>query len=144
MSIPVKYLPVYLGLFAVEMLALTCNIFLDIKYGNFTTEIVLWFFAVVFSITIGWRQAGTTTQYGNTMKNRMLILGMLITVFIFIPTWGLARAGIYFLAVLQLAYNCTTTTLEQTTDRRSKLCYCSSMSGHFGSRYVFIFNHTTN
>ncbi|WP_435627616.1 DUF4129 domain-containing protein [Candidatus Ferrigenium straubiae] len=110
MSPPLNYLPAYLGLFAAQVLALTCNAFLDIQYGGFATEVMLW--SVVFALTLhtGWRQHGEATEAGRRRMRNWLIFGALISVVIFIPMWGFPRAGLYMLAMLQVAYNCVTTT----------------------------------
>lgn len=110
MSPPLNYLPAYLGLFAAQTLALACNAFLDIRYGGFATEVMLW--SAVFAITLrtGWRQHGEATETGQRRMRNWLIFGTLISVIIFIPMWGFPRAGLYMLAMLQVAYNCVTTT----------------------------------
>jgi len=110
MSPPLNYLPAYLGLFAAQTLALACNAFLDIQYGGFTTEVMLW--AVVFALTLhtGWRQHGEATEKGRRRMRNWLLFGALISVIVFIPMWGFPRAGLYMLAMLQVAYNCVTTT----------------------------------
>lgn len=110
MNATLKYYPIYLGLFAVEILALTCNIFLDIKYGRFTAEVIFWSLGIAYSLRVGWRQSKKTSSYGNKRKNRLLIFSLFLLVFIFVPMWGFPRAGIYFIGMLQIAYNCTTTT----------------------------------
>jgi hypothetical protein len=109
MSPPLKYFPAYLGLFTAQTLALVCNAFLDIQYGNFATEVLLW--AVAFSITlwVGWRQSGEITERGKKWMQRWLIFGAIISILLFIPTWGFPRAGLYMLAMLQVSYNCVTT-----------------------------------
>ena len=104
------YLPAYLGLFAAEVLAITCNAFLDIQYGGFTVEVMIWASVMAYSLRVGWRQQGVISEDGTKTMHRFLIFGGLLSVLIFIPVWGFPRAGLYILAVLLVAYNCTTTT----------------------------------
>jgi hypothetical protein len=110
MSPPLNYLPVYIGLFAIEMLALICNCFLDIRYGSFPKEVVFWFLGIAYSLRVGQRQADVAKGYGNKIKNRFLILSLFLFLFLFLPMWGLSRAGVYFSGLLLIAYNCTMTT----------------------------------
>lgn len=110
MSPPLGYFPAYLGLFAAQILALACNAFLDIQYGIFTTEVLLWSFAFAITLRTGWRQNGEIGESGKRWMRNTLILGALISVLIFIPMWGFPRAGLYMLAMLQVSYNCVTTT----------------------------------
>lgn len=110
MSASLRYLPVYLGLFAAQALALICNAFLDIQYGGFALEVLLWTVAIALTLRVGWRQSGEVTELGKLWMRRMLFLGALLTVLIFIPMWGFPRAGLYMLAMLMVSYNCITTT----------------------------------
>lgn len=110
MSPPLNYFPAYLGLFAAQTLALACNAFLDIQYGGFETEVLLWAAAFAITLRAGWRQGGEITDNGKRWMRGSLIFGALISVLIFIPMWGFPRAGLYMLAVLQVSYNCITTT----------------------------------
>ncbi|OGS90904.1 MAG: hypothetical protein A2Z95_06490 [Gallionellales bacterium GWA2_60_18] len=110
MSPPLRYLPAYLGLFAAQVLAVACNAFLDIQYGGFSTEVLLWACAFAITLRAGWRQNGEADEKGRRWMRNSLIFGALISVVIFIPMWGFPRAGLYMLAMLQVAYNCVTTT----------------------------------
>ncbi|HCI14790.1 MAG TPA: hypothetical protein DFK12_12855 [Gallionellaceae bacterium] len=110
MSPPLRYFPAYLGLFAAQVLALVCNAFLDIQYGIFTTEVALWSFAFVITLRVGWRQNGEADEAGKRWMRNSLIFGALVSVLLFIPMWGFPRAGLYMLAMLQVSYNCVTTT----------------------------------
>lgn len=110
MNMPLRYLPAYLGLFAAQALALVCNAFLDIQYGGFAVEALLWTVAIALTLRVGWRQGGESTEVGKRWMRRMLFLGALLTVLIFIPMWGFPRAGLYLLAMLMVSYNCVTTT----------------------------------
>lgn len=110
MSPALLYLPAYLGLFAAEVLAITCNAFLDIQYGGFTVEVMIWASAMAYTLRVGWRQQGVISEDGNKTMRRFLMFGGLLSVLVFIPVWGFPRAGLYILAVLMVAYNCTTTT----------------------------------
>ncbi len=110
MNPPLNYLPAYLGLFAAQTLALACNAFLDIQYGGFATEVMLWSVVFALNLRTGWQQHGEATETGQRRMRNWLIFGTLISVIIFIPMWGFPRAGLYMLAMLQVAYNCVTTT----------------------------------
>jgi Ca2+/Na+ antiporter len=110
MSPPLNYFPAYLGLFAAQTMALTCNAFLDIQYGGFATEVMLWSVVFALSLRTGWRQHGQATEDGQRRMRNWLIFGALLSVVVFIPMWGFPRAALYVLAMLQVAYNCITTT----------------------------------
>ena len=110
MNTSLRYLPAYLGLFAAQTLALVCNAFLDIQYGGFAVEVLLWTLAFALTLRVGWRQGGEVTELGKRWMRRMLFLGALLTALIFIPMWGFPRAGLYLLAMLMVSYNCVTTT----------------------------------
>lgn len=109
MNPPLRYLPAYLGLFFAQVLALACNAFLDIRYGAFAIEVLLWAAAFAFTLRVGWRQRGEITEFGTRWMRRTAMFGMLLAVVVFLPMWGLPRAGIYFLAMLMASYNCVTT-----------------------------------
>ncbi len=110
MSQPLRYLPAYLGLFAAQVLALACNAFLDIQYGAFAVEVPLWAIAFALTLRVGWRQGGTISAIGRRWMRGTLLLGVLLTLVIFLPMWGLPRAGVYVLAMLMASYNCITVT----------------------------------
>lgn len=113
MSPALHHLPAYLGLLAAQVLAIACNVFLDIQYGGFTAEVVIWSLVFGWSLKTGWRQHGVSNEHGNKMMRRYLIIGGIISVLLFIPMWGFPRAGIYIMAVLLAAHNCITTTRRQ-------------------------------
>jgi len=113
MTQPLTYFPAYLGLFAAQLLAVACNAFLDIQYGGFGTEVLLWALAFGFTLRTGWRQKGEVNEAGRKAQKTTLIIGLLLSLFLFIPMWGFPRAGIYMLAGLQAAYNCVTVTRRQ-------------------------------
>lgn len=110
MSPSLQYSPAYLGLLAAQILAVTCNSFLDIQYGVFAIEVLLWSIAFALTLWIGWLQKGEASEGGTLWMKRTLIFGALVSVVIFIPMWGFPRAGLYMLAMLQVSYNCVTTT----------------------------------
>lgn len=113
MSPPLTYLPAYLGLFAALLLAVACNAFLDIQYGSFGTEVVLWAAALAWTVSVGWKQQGVASEGGKQQQKIVLILGFVATLLVFIPTWGFPRAGLYLLLVLQASQNCVTTSRRQ-------------------------------
>lgn len=107
------YFPAYVGLFVSLLLAATCNAFLDIRYGSFGFEVLLW--ALVFGLTlrVGWRQQGRLGDGGRQGQKMVLILTLILTLVLFLPLWGLPRAGIAMLGMLQAAQNCVTVTRRQ-------------------------------
>lgn len=113
MSPQLTYAPAYLGLFAALVLGIACNAFLDIQYGSFTTEVVLWAIVLAWTLRIGWRQHGSSEEDGKQKQLIVLILGFAASILIFIPLWGFPRAGLYMLVVLQASQNCVTTTRRQ-------------------------------
>lgn len=110
MSPALNYRPAYFGLFAAQVLAIACNAFLDIQYGGFTAEVLIWSVAFGLSLRTGWMQHGVISEDGNKIMRRYMIFGAIISVVLFIPMWGFPRAAIYMLAALQVSYNCVTTT----------------------------------
>lgn len=113
MSPPLTYLPAYLGLFLALVLAIACNAFLDIEYGGFGVEVMLWSLAFAWTLRTAWRQRGEVSEEGQQRQKMVLLFGGFLTVVLFFPMWGLPRAGVYLLAVLQTANNCVTTTRRQ-------------------------------
>ncbi|WP_445369289.1 DUF4129 domain-containing protein [Methylomonas sp. BW4-1] len=101
--------PVYVGLFLAQWLAVACNAFLDIEYGSFAREMLFW--AIVFGGTsiVGWRQIHWLSGAGKVWQKAVLFIGFLLFVLVFMPIWGMPRAGLYLLAMLQASYNCVTT-----------------------------------
>ncbi len=110
MSLPLTYLPAYLGLFAAQVLAMTSNAFLDIQYGSFPLEVTLWACAFGLTLALGWSQHGRTSQAGKNGQIIVLVLGVLLTFALFIPLWRFPRAGLAMLATMMAAYNCVTVT----------------------------------
>lgn len=107
-SPPLTYFPAYLGLFAALVLAATSNAFLDIQYGSFGMEVLLWSGLFGTTLFIGWRQQGQPGNTGKRAQRWTLILGLFLSLVIFIPMWGFPRAGLAILAMLQAAQNCVT------------------------------------
>lgn len=113
MNAPLTYTPAYLGLFAALLLGLVCNLFLDIQYGGFAFEVACWAALQAWTLYTGWRQRGAADEHGRQRQKIVLLLGLVLTVLVFLPVWGLPRAGLYLLAVLQAAQNCVTTSRRQ-------------------------------
>lgn len=107
------YFPVYVGLFAALTLAAICNSFLDIQYGAFRFEALLWSLLFAFTLWIGWRQQGEVSSGGKKAQKVVLVVGLLLTVVLFIPMWRFPRAGLAMLLMLQAAQNCVTVTRRQ-------------------------------
>lgn len=102
------HFPIYLGLLAAQWLALACNAFLDIEYGSFAREMLFWAVAFGGTLLVGWRQSRRATAAGKAWQKGVLFFGLLLFVFVFMPMWGMPRAGLYMLAMLQASYNCVT------------------------------------
>ncbi|HWT54045.1 MAG TPA: DUF4129 domain-containing protein [Rhodocyclaceae bacterium] len=108
MSPPITYFPAYVGLFASLLLGVTCNAYLDIEYGSFGAEVLLWAIAFGLSLGIAWRQRGEVGENGEFAQKVGVVIAVLATFVIFMPMWGMPRAGLYLLAGLQAATNCVT------------------------------------
>jgi Ca2+/Na+ antiporter len=113
MSPSLTYTPAYLGLFASLLLAACCNAYLDIGYGDFAIETLLW--GLLFGLTLwcGWSQHGEASEQSRNWQKGIVCLGLFLFVFLFLHIWGLPRAGIYLLAFLLASNNCVTTTRRQ-------------------------------
>lgn len=105
--------PAYLGLYASLVLALTCNTYLDIQYGSFGFETIFWAVVQGWTLLIGWKQATRPGASGLAQQRVVLVLGLALTLLVFMPKWGFPRAGLYLLGFLQAAMNCVLTTRRQ-------------------------------
>ncbi|TPQ26081.1 DUF4129 domain-containing protein [Methylomonas koyamae] len=103
----------YAGLFAAQLLALACNAYLDIGYGSFGREMLFWTVVCGGTLAVGWRQARKAGGWGGIAQKFVLFFGLVLFVFAFLPLWGMPRAGLYLLAMLQAAYNCATASRRQ-------------------------------
>lgn len=110
MSPQLAYLPAYLGLFAALVFGVACNAFLDIRYGSFGIEVFLWAALFAWTLRVGWRQHGTDGTSGKQRQVLVLGVGIVLSVAFFMPVWGMPRAALYMLGLLQAAQNCVTTT----------------------------------
>lgn len=110
MSPSLTYFPAYLGLLAAQVLAVACNAFLDIQYGSFGAEVLLWTIVFFATLRAGWRQQGQINDSGRRWQKVTFAAGGVLFIFLFVPMWGFPRAGLYLLAVLQASYNCITVT----------------------------------
>lgn len=113
MNPPLTYLPAYLGLFAALLLALACNTFLDIEYGSFGFEVIFWAMVFGWTLLVGWRQKGERQESGTQKQKVVLLIGIVLSLLVFMPRWGFPRSGLYMLAALQASHNCVTTTRRQ-------------------------------
>lgn len=104
------FAPLYLGLFAAQLSAIACNAFLDIGYGSFEREMLFWSFIFAVTLYVGWGQSRKPTALGSVWQKGVLFFGLALFVLVFLPLWGLPRAGLYLLAMLQASYNCITST----------------------------------
>ena len=62
MSPPVTYRPAYIGLFASLVLAVACNAYLDIQYGAFGIEVMVWSAIYFFTLRVAWKQGGQVNR----------------------------------------------------------------------------------
>lgn len=106
---PLTYGPAYLGLYACLTLGVACNCFLDIRYGHFALEVLLWALAFALTLFLGWRQQGQAGDAARGWQKGVLAIAGVLFLLIFLPIWGLPRAGLYLLCGLQAAQNCITT-----------------------------------
>lgn len=98
---------VYVGLWLSLVLALACNAFLDIRYGSFAFETGVWAVLMGGSLWLAWRQQGVVSDGGRQAQTILLWVAGGAFLLIFMPVWGLPQAGVYLLAALQAASNCT-------------------------------------
>jgi len=110
MSPPLLYIPAYLGLFIAQFLAMTCNAFLDIQFGTFGTEVLIWAIGFGVSLGVGCIQRGRITGIGKMLQTVVAFLGVLLFLVVLLRFWNFARAAVAFLAILQIAYNCVSVT----------------------------------
>lgn len=109
MSPPLTYLPAYLGLYATLVLAVACNAFLDIQYGIFGTEMLIWAGVYGYTLQVAWRQRGEVSDTGLQRQKVLAVVAAVASLLVFLPLWGLPRGAVYGLAALQAAMNCVTT-----------------------------------
>lgn len=102
------YFSAYLGLFAALLLSVACNAFLDIQYGSFPREMMFWTLVLGWTLWIGWRQRGNVKATAKAWQKGVLFFGLLLFFFVFMRMWGMPRAGLYLLVMLQASYNCVT------------------------------------
>ena len=108
MSPPVTYRPAYIGLFASLVLAVVCNAYLDIQYGTFGIEVMVWATIYFFTLRVAWKQAGQVNEVGRIWQKGWIAGALFFTLVVFIPWWGLPRGGLYALAAMQASMNCVT------------------------------------
>jgi hypothetical protein len=107
---PLTAAPVYVGLWLSLVLALACNAFLDIRYGSFAFETGVWAVLMGGSLWLAWRQQGVVSDAGQRAQTILLWAAGGVFLLLFMPIWGLPQAGVYLLAALQAASNCTAVT----------------------------------
>lgn len=98
------YPPVYIGLGLSLVLAITCNSFLDIRYRSLGIEVIIWSFLVCWALIKSWRcRFDTPDGRSNRFQRGMAITSLVLFLIIFLPIWGMPRAGAYLLAMLTIA-----------------------------------------
>jgi hypothetical protein len=107
---PLTAAPVYFGLWLSLVLALVCNAFLDIRYGSFAFETGVWAVLMGGSLWLAWRQQGVVSDAGRRAQTILLWAAGGAFLLLFLPIWRLPQAGVYLLAALQAASNCTAVT----------------------------------
>jgi len=108
MSPSVTYRPAYVGLFASLALAVACNAYLDIQYGGFGIEVMVWSTIYFFTLRTAWKQGGQVDERGLRRQKIWIVVAALATFLLFIPMWGFPRAGLYAVAAMQASMNCVT------------------------------------
>jgi len=108
MNAALTYLPVYLGLFAAESLAMACNAYIDVSYGSFGSETFVWASVFACGLLVGWRQKGEESPLGKRLTMMALILGAVVCLIYFVPRYVFPRSVVYMLAALQSALNFST------------------------------------
>jgi Ca2+/Na+ antiporter len=106
---PIAYLPAYAGLGLSMLLALACNAFLDIRYGAFATEMFAWSAVAAVPLVMGWRHRDRPEADSRSWQTAIAGLGVFLFFVVFMPIWGLPRAGVYLLAFLQAAVHVSLT-----------------------------------
>ena len=98
------YPPVYIGLGLSLVLAIACNSYLDIAHGSFGFEMSLWTGLVTWSLLKSWKcRFDTPDGRSNRFQRGMSITSLVLFLIVFLPIWGLPRAGAYLLAMLIVA-----------------------------------------
>ena len=109
MSPPLTYTPAYLGLFASLLLAVCCNAYLDIGYGGFAIETLLW--GLLFGLTLwcGWSQHGEASEQSRNWQKVGDVAGSFsIRVFIFVYVGAAASRHLFaglFASLQQLRHH---------------------------------------
>jgi len=88
-SAALTYLPAYIGLYLALLLGIACNAFLDIWYGSFGVEVVIWAVIFAYTLSVGWRQEGQVSDFGRDRQKAVLVVGILVTVLIDMVSIGL-------------------------------------------------------
>ena len=98
------YPPVYIGLGLSLVLAIACNSYLDIAHGSFGFEMSLWTGLVTWSLLKSWKcRFDPPDGRSNRFQRGMSITSLVLFLIVFLPIWGLPRAGAYLLAMLIVA-----------------------------------------
>ncbi len=77
MSPPVTYRPAYIGLFASLVLAVACNAYLDIQYGGFGVEVMVWSAVYFFTLRVAWKQGGQVDERGLRRQKIWIVVAAL-------------------------------------------------------------------
>jgi hypothetical protein len=134
------YFPAYLGLYAELMLSVACNAFLDIHYGSFPREMSFWAIVFGWTLSIGWLQSRSTTPPGTAWQKIVLFFGIFLFLVVFLRLWGMPRAGIYLLAMLQASSNCVTVTRRQLNlGLLASLALVMSAASHYRADWTMLF-----
>lgn len=112
MSPSLTYFAVYLGLFLALVLGIACNLYLDLNPQFLLAGVLLWSVPFAWSLYRGWAQQGIPSAKGMRQRKLVSVVGAILTVILFLPLFGMPEAGLYVMAALQVAENCTMTTRQ--------------------------------
>ena len=133
------YGPAYVGLGLAMFLALACNAFLDIGYGSFAFESLCWASLATVSLAVGWRHRGQPEAESRGRQTQMLFAGAGLFLLVFLPIWGLPRAGAYLLACLQAAIHLSLTRRNFYFSALCSLVLVLFAVSHFRADWTLLF-----
>ena len=106
MNSPLIHTPTYLGVWITLTLGIACNLMGDLKAIAFLPGLVIFFIAFGVTLWFGWSQKGVEDEHGRKARKVATIVGGIFTIVALIPMFGMPAAGVYVMAVLQMAENC--------------------------------------
>lgn len=110
MNSPLTHLPTYVGVWAVLCLGIACNLMVNLRAFAFTPALVIFAVACAITLLVGWRQQGIESESGRKARKITTVCGAIATLIVLLPMFGMPLAGVYVMALLQLAENCVMVT----------------------------------